>query len=360
MSFGQNYNTKNVCPKYQLEMKTNLKIFKITGGWLSGFTQADGSFTIAFDKRESGLGLRPKPIFVLTQDISEMDLLKKIQFDLKIGYITTNKNNVSFYVTNLSHISKVLFPIFDKHPLKYGKLSSYFLFNKIVKMILKKQHLKLEGLIAIIEDSFSLNVLTTRRKADSKLNLGLIDQDKHGLLPETTKSSDTNTDTDTDMEREKITFNQKKENFLTLDFITGLIDGDGSFNISFNYKPYRRVRVNFTVIQETSCKQVLNELKTYFACGNVYDLASAASRYQVENVDLILDKIAPILNKVIFNTKKGEYYYTIIKVSELIRSKGYKSDDNFLKIIELSYDKNKLGKRRLLTKEDFIAKSLAK
>ena len=51
--------------------------------------------------------------------------LKKIQFDFKIGYITTNKNNVSFYVTNLSHISKVLFPIFDKHPLKYGKLSSF-------------------------------------------------------------------------------------------------------------------------------------------------------------------------------------------------------------------------------------------
>lgn len=338
-------------------MKTNLKIFKITDGWFSGFTQADGCFTIAFDKRESGLGIRPKPIFVLTQDISEMDLFKKIQSDLKIGYITINKNNVSFYVTNLNHISKVLFPIFDKHPLKYGKLSSYFLFKKIVYMILKKQHLKLEGLIAIIEDSFSLNVLTTRRKADSKLNLLNCLKDKHGLLPEITKSSDTNTDTDTDMGRENITF--KQENFLTLDFLTGLIDGDGSFNISFNYKPYRRIRVNFTVVQETSCKQVLNELKTYFACGNVYDLSSAASRYQVENVDLILDKIAPILNKVIFNTNKGEHYSTIIKVSELIRSKGYKSDDNFIKIVELSYDKNKLGKRRLLTKEDFITKSLS-
>ena len=224
-----------------------------------------------------------------------------------------------------------------------------------VNMILNKQHLKLEGLIAIVEDSFSLNVLTTRRKADSKLNLLNYLKDKHGLLPDITKSSDTDTDT----VRENITFNQEKKKFLTLDFITGLIDGDGSLNISFNYKPYRRVRVNFTVIQETSCKQVLNELKTYFACGNVYDLPSVASRYQVENVDLILDKIAPILNKVIFNTKKGEYYYTILKVSELIRSKGYKSDDSFLKIIELSYDKNKLGKRRLLTKEDFITKSLS-
>lgn len=97
MSFGQNYNTKkSVSLTSGQEMKTNLKIFKITGGWLSGFTQADGCFIIAFDKRESGLGIRPKPIFVLTQDISEMDLLKKIQFDFKIGYITTNKKKCIF------------------------------------------------------------------------------------------------------------------------------------------------------------------------------------------------------------------------------------------------------------------------
>lgn len=143
---------------------------------------------------------------------------------------------------------------------------------------------------------------------------------------------------------------------LTLDFIIGLIDGDGSFNVSFQYKPYRRVRVNFTVVQETSCKEVLNELKTYFGCGNVYDLPSSASRYQVENLNLILEKIAPILNGVTFNTQKGEHYETIIKVSEIIKTEGYKSEDSFLKIIELAYDTNKLGKRRRLTKQEYIEK----
>jgi hypothetical protein len=114
------------------------------------------------------------------------------------------------------------------------------------------------------------------------------------------------------------------------------------------------VRVNFTVVQETANKEVLNDLKAYFGCGKVYDLPSAASRYQVENVDLILDKVVPILKEVTFNTQKGSHYETIVKVSEIIKIKGFKSDDSIKEIIELAYDTNKLGKRRRFTKEEFI------
>ena len=66
------------------------------------------------------------------------------------------------------------------------------------------------------------------------------------------------------------------------DFVTGLIDGDGSFFISFKVTPrsgdYRLGRVNkkiipsFTVIQDTSSKEVLKELQIFFNCGNIYDL----------------------------------------------------------------------------------------
>lgn len=322
------------------------KLYNFTDGWVSGFTQSDGCFTTAFDKRDSGLMLRPKPIFLLVQDISELDMFKKLHHHLGVGYLTTNKTTVSLYVTNLRDISQVLFPLFEKHPLKYGKLNTYLVFKHIVNMMLKKEHLKLEGLLTIIEASFLMNIETGRRTADSKQKLIEFLRDKHGLLPPVEWSS-------ISIEIEKSNF---KREGLTLDFIAGLIDGDGSFNVSFQHKPTRRVRVNFTVIQETACKEVLNELKTYLGCGNVYDLPSAASRYQVENVDLILNQIAPILNKVTFNTQKGEHYKTIIKVSEIIKSKGYKSDADFINIIELAYDSNKLGKRRKFTKEEFIAR----
>lgn len=80
-----------------------------TGGWLSGFTQASGSFTVVFDKRKSGLCIRPKPIFTITQHISELELFKKMQQHFGMGFITQNKGNqsVSFLVTSF--------------PLNFGK-----------------------------------------------------------------------------------------------------------------------------------------------------------------------------------------------------------------------------------------------
>lgn len=143
---------------------------------------------------------------------------------------------------------------------------------------------------------------------------------------------------------------------LTLDFIAGLIDGDGSFNVGFQFKPYRRVKVNFTVVQESSCKELLNELVSYFSCGKVYDLPSAASRFQIEKVDLMLNNIFPILDKAKFNTRKGDKYEIAKKVCEIIKTKGYKSDEALREIVDLSYNSNNSGRSRKITKEDFLNK----
>nr|YP_010218563.1 LAGLIDADG endonuclease [Morchella brunnea]UBU98482.1 LAGLIDADG endonuclease [Morchella brunnea] len=322
--------------KNKFKMKTN---YNFTEGWFSGFSQSDGCFTIAFEKRKSGLLVRPKPIFVLTQDISELDMFKKLHLHVGIGYITKSKINVSLYVTSLADIKNVLFPIFDKHPLRYGKRRSYLIFKHVVNMMLNKEHLKLEGLLSIIHLSFWMNKETSTRTEESKTKLIDFLRDKHGELPEYKETSITN-----DLPIAP----------MSLDFITGLIDGDGSFNVSFQLKPYRRVKINFTVVQETSCKEVLNELKAYFGCGKVYDLPSSASRYQVENQDLIMNNIAPILNNVKFNTEKSEYYKATIKAGEILKTEGIKSDESFKTIIDLVYDINKSGKRRRLTKQEFI------
>lgn len=319
--------------------------FKFTEGWLSGFTQSDGSFTVVFDKRSTGLKIRPKPIFTISQHISELELFKKIQQHFGIGFVTQNKSNqsVSFFVTSLKDIEKVLLPIFDRHPLSHGKLKAYLVFKEVVQRMLNKEHLKLEGLLEIIEISYFINKATSLRTSESKEKLISFLKDQHGLLPNFFFKSETN--------EEIVPFSP---NLLSLDFVVGLIDGDGSFNVSFQHKPYRRVRASFTVVQETSCRELLNELKTFFGCGNVYDLPSAASRYQVENVDLILNNILPKLNGVTFNTQKYLHYEIFIKVCNIIKTSGYKSDTSFKEIVELAYDSNLSGKRRRLTKQEFI------
>ena len=310
---------------------------------------------MTFEKKAKGLGVRPKPIFVLTQDISEKEMFKSLHKYLGCGYLTKNKTSISLYITSLYALSNILFPILYKYPLKYGKLSSYLIFKNIVEQMLNKNHLNLEGLVDIIYLAFKLNIETGRRTNNSKENLINFLKTKYGKLPEPRTVP------------EDIMSNIHKSN-LTLDFIAGLIDANGSFNVAFQIKPYKMVKVNFTVVQETSWgggKNLLNELKSYFSCGEVYDLASTMGKpgrsvYKLDDVNLILNNLAPILNKVNFNSKKGQDYKIMIKVCEILKLKyyveGVLSDEIFIKIIELAYDKNKLGKKRTISKEKLIQK----
>ena len=329
-------------------IKNVQKDFNLTGDWISGFSQSDGCFTITFEKSKTGLYVRPRPIFFLGQDYSEEELFKSLLKYLGVGYLRRNKTNVYLEIKSLSAFKDVLFPILDQYPLKYGKLKAYLIFKNIVEEMINKNHLNLEGLLRIIYASYHLNVETTRRTEESKNDLLGFLESKHGKLPVPEKL---------DINSLIPSMSVQENNLpITLGFIAGLIDGDGSFNIAFQIKPYRRVRVNFTVVQESSCKELLHELKSYFSCGSVYDLPSAASRYQVENVDLILNNIKPILDKVELNTYKADNYNIAIKVCEIIRAKGYKTDEALKEIVELAYDSNLSGKRRRISKEEFLSK----
>ena len=121
------------------------KDYNFSGGWFSGFVQADGCFTITFERKKTGLLI--KPMFVLTQDIPEKKMFKQLHRYLGIGYIVSNKTNVSLYITSLHELDSKLFTILDKYQLKYGKLTAYLIFKSRIKKMLNKEHLKLEGLI---------------------------------------------------------------------------------------------------------------------------------------------------------------------------------------------------------------------
>jgi hypothetical protein len=328
--------------------------FNITDGWISGFIQSDGCFTMAFEKRDTGLFIRPRPIFSLAQDFSEEKLFKRLHEYLGKGYVHKSNTDVYLEIRSLSALKDVIFPILDKHPLKHGKLKAYLIFKNIVEEMLNKNHLKLDGLLRIIYASFQLNVETSRRTEVSKNDLLKFLEAKYGKLP-TPEELGSNLIPSTSL------LLPWSKSPLSLEFLAGLIDGDGSFNVSFQIKPYRRVRVNFTVVQESSCKELLYELKSYFSCGSVYDLPSAAYRegksiYKLEDVNLILNNLVPLLNKVKFNTNKGQDYKIMVKVCEILKDCKSLTNETFIKIIELAYKKNKLSKNRTIPIEELIQK----
>jgi hypothetical protein len=298
----------------------NNKKFNITPDWLSGFTQSDGSFVINYSIIKFGMAIRPIPVFNLTQSKIDYDLFIEIQKYLGIGKIYINRQNVTFVVRSVDEIVNVLLPLFDKYPLRGSKLAGYNIFKIIVLMIKEKSHLTLEGLIQIINLSYFMNIETTLRTEKTKEilmdNLRL----KFGDLPKV---------------RDIIKPALAKSETLTLDFVRGLIDGDGSFNISFA-TTRRRISVNFTVVCELSSISVLNELVSFFGCGTVYKLQTKAARYQVQSVEEILNKIYPKLKNLKFNTIKQNHFEKTIKVAELIKKNGYKTDEGLKTIVDIA------------------------
>jgi LAGLIDADG endonuclease len=269
-----------------------------------------------------GIPIRPVPIFNITQSKIEFDLFIEIQKKLGIGKVYNNRQNVIFVVKSIDEIVEVLLPLFDKYPLRGSKLVGYNIFKTVALMIKDKKHLTLEGLIQILNLSYFMNKETSLRTDESKEILVNKLIEKYGELP-----------TVLDIVLANNISNNKEP--LTLEFVRGLIDGDGSFNVSF-VTTRRRINVNFTVVCELSSISVLNDLVDFFSCGTVYKLQSNAARYQVQNVEDMLDKIYPKLKDIKFNTIKQNHFEKTIKVAELIKNNGYKTDEGLKTIVDLA------------------------
>jgi len=122
---------------------------------------------------------------------------------------------------------------------------------------------------------------------------------------------------------------------INTEFIRGLIDGDGSFNVAFRTDS-RKIGLNFTVVQELSSISVLYELVSFFKCGSVYKLPSEAARYQVQSREELLKNILPVLKDVKLNTRKQNNLDILIQVCDILNTSWYKNEDSLLKIVEIA------------------------
>ena len=86
-------------------------------------------------------------------------LVESIQYYFGgIGYISNpTSSSVEFRVSSIKSLVDIIFPHFDKYPLKSQKYSDYVLFKQIVLLMLGKEHNNLKGLQKIVNLKASLN-----------------------------------------------------------------------------------------------------------------------------------------------------------------------------------------------------------
>ena len=143
----------------------------MNGHYIAGFVDGEGSFHIAFQKRDDlKFGWQAVPEFHINQNFTSRKVLEEIKKQLRCGYIKANdalgkRDKTLVYVVRdrLDLIEKVI-PFFERFPLHTEKRKDFELFRKIIQMMKKNDHMKIEGFRKIIQIAYSMNADGIYRK----------------------------------------------------------------------------------------------------------------------------------------------------------------------------------------------------
>jgi hypothetical protein len=246
---------KNNSRSYSTSSLSSINNELLDPWFITGLTDAEGSFVCIVRKSEGHrLGWRVEIVFQIALHKKDFELLKLIQiyFDGVGSIEKSSESMLAFRVISLESILNKIIPHFNKYSLKTNKQADYLLFQKIVTLIQKKEHLKKEGLQEI------LNIRAS-------LNLGLSDALKNAF-PDTKP-----------VVRPSLS-NPKLEG-IQPEWMSGFISipagggGEGLFFIKIN-KDRNKVGVGvqliFQITQHIRDEELIKSFVKYFNCGQYY------------------------------------------------------------------------------------------
>ena len=132
-----------------------IEYFNKHPGWITGFMDAEGSFTLGIYKNNKcKSGYEVKVVFQICLHRRDEVLLKA--YFGGVGNIYLKGDTIQFKVQSIKYFEKII-AHFEQNPLITVKRVSYQLFKQGVEMIKRKEHLTTEGLNKLISIKASIN-----------------------------------------------------------------------------------------------------------------------------------------------------------------------------------------------------------
>jgi len=319
------------------QLKEN-KSFVLTSGYISGLTQADGSFfcsIILSAKHRFGIQFRPK--FTITADLDSKYVLDSIKTYFNCGYVTINNKNhtAEFIVDKIEELNNIIIPHFSNYPVFCAKLHAFNLFKDIVIALYTKDKRTIEGRRELLKLALSMNA-TTNRKVDRIEAL-------YSLL-NVSESKD-----------KKLLLNNIKEisTELSNEHISGIIDGDGSFFISFQKDG--KIKTGFNITSDVYSKPLLERIQTQLNNIGSINLGSKNELvYTVNGINQIINVLIPFMENNPIFSERALHYNKFRSVSLILKNEQSLTLQSKLKIVELAYNMNKKGKHRFRSQSEYI------
>lgn len=139
-------------------------------------------------------------------------------------------------------------------------------------------------------------------------------------------------------------------------YVTGFIDGEGCFSVSFNFREKLKtkieVRPSFAIGQNMRSLKLLKRIQKYFDCGSIrFCKNDQCYKLETRNIDDLRNKIIPHFIKFPLMTCKKQDLEIFSDICKKITEGKHLNPKHLKEIIELSYKMNGFGKRKYKKEE---------
>ena len=137
----------------------------ITIGWLVGFVDGEGCFSVPiFRQRSMSHGWQVQPAFAVVQGASSRDVLEEMVEFFGCGKVSVNRRHDNhredlcrYNVSRFGDLRDIVVPFFQENPLRTAKRDNFAKFAMIIELMDRRRHLTVPGLVEIAEIAQTMN-----------------------------------------------------------------------------------------------------------------------------------------------------------------------------------------------------------
>jgi hypothetical protein len=137
----------------------------------------------------------------------------------------------------------------------------------------------------------------------------------------------------------------------TASYISGFVDGEGCFCVSFQPSKRHRfgweVRPSFSVSQNADRAELLYVIQERWGCGFIRpDRSDKTVKFEVRNVRDLVEKVLPHFKAYPLMSSKQADFDRFARICELVSDDRHLELEGFEEIVRLAMEMNPSGKRK--------------
>ena len=135
-----------------------------TVGWIVGFVDGEGCFSVTIQKATTATGWQVFPEFVVTQSGRSLQALHDLKEFFECGRIFINRRNDNhrsalyrYCVRSIVELREKIVPFFLENQLRTAKRDDFKKFARVLELIGERKHLNSEGIMEIASIAQTMN-----------------------------------------------------------------------------------------------------------------------------------------------------------------------------------------------------------